>query len=90
MTISKQERVLSFAVKDPRFPLAAVEGTFKGERRVFLCMMDLKDERDPSKGNVMTPIAMLISEEDFPHIKDHKGDGLGGGSQKPDIIISKG
>lgn len=87
MTISKEERALSFVVKDPRFPLGAVEGTFKGERRVFLCMMDLKDERDPSKGYTMTPIAMLIGDADFSQIKDHKGDGLG--DQKPDIIIAK-
>lgn len=87
MSISKEERVLSFAVKDARFPLGAVEGTFRGERRVFLCMMDLKDEKDPSKGYNMTPIAMLVGEKDFKDIRDHKGDGLG--DQKPDIVIAK-
>ena len=32
MALSKEERAMSFAVKDPRFPVAVVEGTFKGER----------------------------------------------------------
>ncbi len=88
MSITKEERVLSFAVKDPRFPLSAVEGTFKGERRVFLCLMDLLDEKDITKGYNMTPIAMLISPDDFKEIKDHQGDGLG--AKKPDIVISSG
>jgi hypothetical protein len=89
MTISKSEKALSFVIKDPRFPMTLVEGTFKGERRVFLCLVDAKDEKDPAKGYTMTPVATLIGEGDFRHIRDHKGDGLGGAAA-PDIIISKG
>ncbi len=90
MSITNDERNLAFAVKDPRFPLSAVEGTLKGERRVFLCLMDLKDEKDITKGYNMTPIAMLISPEDLKQIRDHKGDDLGASSEaekkKPLIV----
>lgn len=88
MTMTKEEKVLAYAVKDARFPLSSVEGTFKGERRVFLCLMDYVDEKDTSRGFNMTPIAMLVSPADFKDIKDHKGDGLG--ESKPDIVIAKG
>lgn len=73
---------MAFAVKDPRFPMSVVEGTFKGERTVFLCLMDQADERDPSKGFNMTPFARLLDlEHDLKHIKGAEGNELG---EKPD------
>ena len=92
MALSKEERVLAFAVKDPRFPMSVVEGTFKGERAVFLCLMDQADEKDPSKGFNMTPFARLLDlENDLEHIRGADGNELG---EKPDpaaqIILPPG
>lgn len=78
MALSKEERVMAFAVKDPRFPMSVVEGTFKGERAVFLCLMDAADQKDQSKGFNMTPFARLLDmENDLPHIKGAEGNELG-------------
>ena len=83
MALSKEERALAFAVKDPRFPLSVVEGKFKGERAVFLCLMDQADEKDPSKGFNMTPFARFLDlEHDLAHIKGADGNDLG---EEPDL-----
>lgn len=65
MAISKDERALSYAIKDPRFPVATVEGEYDGERAVFLCLVD-QDEKTEKVD--LTPVAMLLREEDIPKV----------------------
>lgn len=91
MALTKEERAMSFAVKDPRFPISVVEGTFKDERAVFLCLMDQADEKDASKGFNMTPFAMLLDmEKDLKHIRGADGDELGKEEDPASRIILTG
>jgi hypothetical protein len=81
---------MAFAVKDPRFPMSVVEGTFKGERTVFLCLTDQADPKDPSKGYNLTPFARLLDlEHDLEHVRGHDNEELGQG-QDQKIILTGG
>ena len=40
MSLTREERSMGMMLKDPRFPTGCVEGTFKGERAVFICLME--------------------------------------------------
>jgi hypothetical protein len=84
MALNKDEKALMLALKDPRFPMSCVEGTFKGERAVFICLMDAADN---GRGYDMTPIAMLLREEDMPHVRGHEDEAPGDNS--PKIILAK-
>jgi hypothetical protein len=65
MTITREEKIMSYAVKDPRIPMATVEGFYDGERAVFICMVD----QDPKTKKIdITPVAMLVREEDIQKI----------------------
>jgi|LNFM01.1.fsa_nt_gb hypothetical protein len=84
MTISKDERATTSILRENSFPVAAVEGEYKGERRVFLCLMGRDKE---GKLAIEAPLAMLLSEDDFKDIKNHEGTGL---AQPSRIILAKG
>ena len=65
MPITKEEKVIAHMLKDPRIPMGTVEGFYKEERAVFLCIVD----QDEVTGKVdITPVAMLLREEDIPHV----------------------
>jgi len=84
MALTKDEKTLTVAIKDPRFPMSCVEGTFHNKRAVFVCLMD----QSPSgRGYDMTPIAMLLREEDMPHVRGNKDEPLG--DDFPKIILAK-
>jgi hypothetical protein len=85
MALTREEKHITIALKDTRFPTACVEGTYKGSRRVFICLMDARDERDPSKGYDMTPIAMLLTKEDMKEVKGHEDQAPG---DAPKIILA--
>jgi len=80
--ISKEERATVAIIRSPEFAIAVVEGTYKGERRAFVCLMS-KDEKTGAV-RVDAPLAMLIDEKDFAHIKGH--DGAGPGVPKIEIV----
>jgi len=83
MTVSKDERATIAVIRDPNFAIAAVEGEFKGERRVFICLM----RQDKATGGfaVDAPLAMLLDEADYQHIKSQ-----GAEPGAPKIEIAKG
>lgn len=85
MALSKSEKAMGMALKDPRFPTGVVEGTFKGERAVFICMMD---ENESGQGYDMTPVAMMLREDDMEHVKGHE-DETPGEDDKPKIVLAK-
>jgi hypothetical protein len=80
MTLSKQEKTMAMAMKDPRFPMSCVEGTFKGERAVFMCLMD---QNESGEGYDMTPVAMLLAEDDLKHVKGNDDQELGDNPDAP-------
>jgi len=82
--ITKDERAVASILREVSFPVAVIEGTFKGERRVFLCLM--ARDKDGKLG-VEAPLAMLLDENDFGDIKNHEGVGLAEPSR---IVIAKG
>lgn len=83
MTVNKDERATIAIIRDPGFAIAAVEGEYKGERRVFLCLM--RKRKDGNGFSVDAPLAMLLDEEkDFRHIKNH--DGAEPGAPKIEIV----
>lgn len=84
MALTKDEKALGIAIKDPRFPMSCVEGTFHGSRAVFVCLMD---ESPTGQGYDMTPIAMLLREEDMPHVRGDTDNAPG--DNAPKIIIAK-
>jgi hypothetical protein len=81
--ISKDERATVTIIRSPEFPIAVVEGTYKGERRAFVCLMS-KDKA--GKIVVDAPLAMLLDESDFQHVKGYNGSEPGA----PKIEIVKG
>lgn len=52
-------------------PIAAIEGSYKGERRIFLCLM--REDEKTGRLAVDAPLAMLLDEEDFEHIRNDDG-----------------
>lgn len=92
MALSKEERSMSFVVKDPRFPMAVVEGKFKGERAVFLCLMDRSDDKDPDKGWDLTPFAMLLDPDrgDLKHVTGADGESLGQPDPADQLVLPPG
>jgi hypothetical protein len=84
MALTNDEKAIALAVKDPRFPMSCVEGTFRGERAVFICLMD---QAPTGRGYDMTPIAMLLREEDMPHVRGNEDEAPGDNS--PKIILAK-
>ncbi len=70
MAISSDERATVSIIRENSFPVGVVEGTYKGERRVFMCRM----ERGPDgKMVIQAPLAMLIDERDIGHVKNELG-----------------
>lgn len=70
MSVTKDEKATVAILRDGAFPIGVVEGSFKGERRVFICLM----ERDKKgKVSVGAPLALLLDEKDFPNIKNSEG-----------------
>jgi uncharacterized Rossmann fold enzyme len=83
MAITQDERVLSALLKDPRTPMGTVEGFYDGDRAVFLCLID----QDETTGKTdITPVAMLLREEDIPKVTRPQGED----EKAPKIIIAKG
>jgi hypothetical protein len=80
MPITREEKIMSYAIKDPRIPMATVEGFYDGERAVFICMVDQNPKTDEVD---ITPVAMLVREEDIKKITRPE-------SNEPKIIISNG
>lgn len=78
MSLTREERSMGMMLKDPRFPTGCVEGTFKGERAVFICLME------PAKkgGFNMTPIARLLGEDDMAHVKGAEDEEVGDNASK--------
>jgi hypothetical protein len=62
--LTKEERVAVFMLKDPRFPVAPVEGTFHGKRAIFVCSVE---QGDGDAKVDLTPLAMILRDEDVPH-----------------------
>jgi len=87
MALSKTERAMAMALKDPRFPTGVVEGTFKGERAVLICLMD---QNESGQGYDMTPVAMMLGEDDLKHVKGHEDEAPGEAeADKPLIVLAK-
>lgn len=85
MSVTKDERASISILREPQFPIGAVEGQFKGERRVFLCLMG----RDAAgKLVVEAPLAMLLTEDDFKEIKNNEGVGIAAPPQQSKIILA--
>lgn len=66
MTISKEERTIAAAIRTPQLAVAAIEGFYKGERAVFLCLPE-GDELQPDNVQLI-PVAMLLRDEDIEHV----------------------
>ena len=89
MALTKEEKAVNVMLSDPRFPTACVEGTFKGDRAVFICLVDYRDPKDPKKGYDITPLARLLEKDDLKHIKGHEDQPLGAAPEKKIITPGK-
>jgi hypothetical protein len=72
MPITKEERTIAAAIRTPQLAVAAVEGFYKGERAVFLCLPS-GDPLQPDKADLV-PVAMLLRGEDIGHVTRPKKD----------------
>ncbi len=63
--LTEDEKVLAHILKDPRVPVGTIEGFYKEERAVFLVLVD----QDEKTGKVdLTPVAMMLRDEDIKHV----------------------
>lgn len=83
MAITREEKTLALAIKEPRIPVVTVEGFYDGERAVFLCFA----QQHPVTGKTdLTPVAMLLREEDIEKVTRPKADD----EKPPEIEVVKG
>lgn len=73
MPVSKEERTLVAMIRTPQVPLAVVEGSWKGERRVIVCLVEPTDPKDPQGGYARIPIAVLLTDTDYPDVSLEPG-----------------
>ncbi len=66
MPITKEERTIAAAIRTPQLAIAAVEGFYRGDRAVFLCIPQ-GDHLQPDKAELL-PVAMLLRDEDIKHV----------------------
>jgi len=90
MPLSKEEKVVAQLLSDPRFPTACVEGEFKGERAVFVCLIDYHNPKKPTEGYDITPLAKVLEKHELKHVKGHEGQPLGAAPEKRIITPGKG
>lgn len=88
MALTKEEKAVNIMLSSPQFPTACVEGTYQGERAVFICLVDYHDPKNPQGGYDITPLARLLEEEDLKHIRGNEGQPLG--APAPKIITPGG
>lgn len=88
MALTQDEKAVNIMLSSPQFPTACVEGTYKGKRAVFICLVDYHDPKNPKGGFDITPLARLLEEDDLKHIKGNEGQSLGAPQKK--IILAGG
>jgi hypothetical protein len=90
MALSDEEKAVNLMLSTPSFPTACVEGSYKGKRAVFVCLVDYRNPKDPKAGFDITPLARLLEEEDLKHIRGHEGQPLGAAPEKKIVLAGKG